>query len=93
VIDGFGAQFVVPGFPAYRLDPAATPDPGVLRAKAVDWLGRHLEGGTVQVYASAPPSERDRAIPGAARAIELTMAELTRAAVDRGCAPDRGRRR
>jgi 3-dehydrotetronate 4-kinase len=71
-------------FPAYRLDPAATPDPGDLRAKAVDWVGRHLEGGTVLVYASAPPSERDRAIPGAARAIELTMAELARAAVGRG---------
>jgi 3-dehydrotetronate 4-kinase len=71
-------------FPAYRLDPAATPDPGDLRAKAVDWVGRHLEGGTVLVYASAPPSERDRVIPGAARAIELTMAELARAAVGRG---------
>jgi 3-dehydrotetronate 4-kinase len=71
-------------FPAYRLDPAATPDPGDLRAKAVDWVGRHLEGGNVLVYASAPPSERDRAIPGAARAIELTMAELARAAVGRG---------
>ena len=71
-------------FPAYRLDPAATPDPGDLRAKAVDWMGRHLEGGTVLVYASAPPSERDRVIPGAARAIELTMAELARAAVGRG---------
>jgi 3-dehydrotetronate 4-kinase len=71
-------------FPAYRLDPAATPDPGDLRAKAVDWVGRHLEGGTVLVYASAPPSERDRVIPGTARAIELTMAELARAAVGRG---------
>jgi 3-dehydrotetronate 4-kinase len=70
-------------FPAYRLDPAATPDPGDLRAKAVDWVGRHLEGGTVLVYASAPPSERDRVIPGTARAIELTMAELARAAVGR----------
>ena len=71
-------------FPAYRLDPAATPDPGDLRARAVDWLGRHLEGGTALVYASAPPSERDRALPGAARAIELTMAELARAAAARG---------
>jgi uncharacterized protein YgbK (DUF1537 family) len=71
-------------FPAYRLDPAATPDPGDLRAEAVAWLGRHLERGTVLVYASAPPWERDRAIPGAARAIELTMAELARAAVGRG---------
>jgi uncharacterized protein YgbK (DUF1537 family) len=71
-------------FPAYRLDPAATPDPGDLRAKAVDWMGRHLEGGTVLVYASAPPSERERAAPGAARAIELAMAELARAAVGRG---------
>jgi uncharacterized protein YgbK (DUF1537 family) len=71
-------------FPAYRLDPAATPDPGDLRAKAVDWIGRHLEGGTVLVYASAPPSDRDQAPPGASRAIELTMAELARAAVGRG---------
>ena len=71
-------------FPAYRLDPGATPDPGDLRDKAVDWLGRQLEGGTVLVYASAPPSERDLAVPGAARAIELTMAELARAAVARG---------
>jgi 3-dehydrotetronate 4-kinase len=71
-------------FPAYRLDPAATPDPGDLRAEAVDWLGRHLEGGTVLVYASAAPADRDRAVPGAARAIELTMADLARAAVGRG---------
>jgi uncharacterized protein YgbK (DUF1537 family) len=71
-------------FPAYRLDPVTTPDPGDLRAKAVDWIGRHLEGGTVLVYASAPPSERDQATPGASRAIELTMAELARAAVGRG---------
>ncbi|HEX5882785.1 MAG TPA: four-carbon acid sugar kinase family protein [Actinomycetota bacterium] len=71
-------------FPAYRLDPAADADPGDLRAKAVDWMGRHLEGGTVLVYASAPASERERAAPGAAKAIELTMAELARAAVGRG---------
>jgi 3-dehydrotetronate 4-kinase len=71
-------------FPSYRLDPLATPDPGDLRAKAVDWIGQHLAGGTVLVYASAPPSERDQATSGAARAIELTMAELARAAVDRG---------
>jgi uncharacterized protein YgbK (DUF1537 family) len=71
-------------FAAYRLDPAATPDPGDLRAKAVDWMGRHLEGGTALVYASAPPAERERAAPGAARAIELAMAELARAAVARG---------
>jgi 3-dehydrotetronate 4-kinase len=71
-------------FPAYRLDPVADPDPGDLRAKAVDWMDRHLEGGTVLVYASAPPSERDQAGSGAARALELTMAELARAAVGRG---------
>jgi 3-dehydrotetronate 4-kinase len=71
-------------FPAYRLDPAADADPGDLRAKAVDWMGRHLEGGTVLVYASAPPAERELAAPGAARAIELAMAELARAAVARG---------
>jgi uncharacterized protein YgbK (DUF1537 family) len=71
-------------FPAYRLDPAADPDPGDLRAKAVDWMGRHLEGGTVLLYASAPPAERERPASGAARAIELAMAELARAAVARG---------
>jgi 3-dehydrotetronate 4-kinase len=38
----------------------------------------------VLVYASAPPSERDRATPAAARAIELAMAELARVAVRRG---------
>jgi uncharacterized protein YgbK (DUF1537 family) len=71
-------------FPAYRLDPGAEADLGELRAKAVDWMGRHLEGGTVLVYASAPPGERERAVAGAARAIEATMAELARAAVGRG---------
>jgi uncharacterized protein YgbK (DUF1537 family) len=71
-------------YPAFRLDPAATPDPGDLRAKAVDWMGRHLERGTVLVYASAPPGERAAATAAAARAIELTMAELARAAVGRG---------
>ena len=71
-------------FPAYRLDPAADADPGDLLARAVDWMGRHLEGGTVLMYASAPAAERERAAPGAARAIELAMAELARAAVARG---------
>jgi uncharacterized protein YgbK (DUF1537 family) len=71
-------------YPAFRLDAAATPDPADLRAKAVDWMGRHLDRGTVLVYASAPPSERDRATPAAARAIELAMAELARVAVRRG---------
>jgi uncharacterized protein YgbK (DUF1537 family) len=32
-------------YPSVRLDPAAIPDPGDLRAKAVDWMGRHLERG------------------------------------------------
>jgi 3-dehydrotetronate 4-kinase len=71
-------------YPAFRLDPAATPDPGDLRARAVDWMGRHLEQGTVMVYASAPPSERRAAGAEAAQAIEQTMAELARAAVGRG---------
>jgi 3-dehydrotetronate 4-kinase len=71
-------------YPSYRLDPAATPDPDDLRAKAVDWMGRHLERGTVLVYASAPPTERATATAAAARAIELAMAELARAAVGRG---------
>jgi uncharacterized protein YgbK (DUF1537 family)/ribulose-5-phosphate 4-epimerase/fuculose-1-phosphate aldolase len=71
-------------FSAYRLDPVTTPDLVDLRAKAVDWIGRHLEDGTVLVYASASPSERDQATPGASRVIELTMAELARAAVGRG---------
>ncbi len=68
----------------HRLDPAATPDPGDLRAKAVDWMGRHLKDGTVLVYASAPPPERDRAASGAARVIEETMAELARVAIRQG---------
>lgn len=71
-------------YPSFRLDPAATPDPGDLLAKAVDWMGRHLERGTVLVYASAPPGERAAAGAAAARAIELTMAELARAAVGHG---------
>jgi uncharacterized protein YgbK (DUF1537 family) len=71
-------------FPAFRLDPAATPDPADLQSEAVDWIERHLEQGTVLVYASAPPSERGPATTGAAWAIELAMAELARAAVRRG---------
>jgi 3-dehydrotetronate 4-kinase len=71
-------------FPAYRLDPAASPDPGDLVAKAVDWTGRQLERGTALVYASAPPSERGEVPAGAARAIEQAMAELARDAVRRG---------
>ena len=68
-------------FPAFRLDPAATPHPGDLRDNAADWMGRHLEQGTVLVYASAPSS---RATAWAAQAIEQTMAELARDAVRRG---------
>jgi 3-dehydrotetronate 4-kinase len=71
-------------YPAFRLDPAADPDPGDLRARAVDWMGEHLERGTVLVYASAPPGERAAATAATARAIELAMAELARAAVGRG---------
>jgi 3-dehydrotetronate 4-kinase len=71
-------------YPAFRLDPAATPDSADLQSEAVDWIGRHLEQGTVLVYASAPPSDRGPATTGAARAIELAMAELARAAVRRG---------
>jgi uncharacterized protein YgbK (DUF1537 family) len=71
-------------YPAFRLDPAATQDPGDLQAKAVDWMAQHLEHGTVVVYASAPPSERRAAGAEAARVIEQTMAELARAAVGRG---------
>jgi len=71
-------------YPAFRLDPAATPDPGDLQAKAVDWMGQHLDRGTVLVYASAPPGERGPAGGQAAQAIERTMAELARAAVGRG---------
>ncbi|HSK36875.1 MAG TPA: four-carbon acid sugar kinase family protein, partial [Actinomycetota bacterium] len=36
--------------PSFRLDPAATPEPGDLKANAVDWMGQHLERGTVLVY-------------------------------------------
>ena len=71
-------------FPAFRLDPAATPDPGDLQAKAVGWMGEHLDRGTVLVYASAPPSERGPAGGQAAQVIERTMAELARAAVGQG---------
>jgi 3-dehydrotetronate 4-kinase len=71
-------------FPAFRVDPVASPDHDDLLAKAVDWVGRHLEEGTVLVYASASPGERGQATAGAARAIELTMAELARTAVGRG---------
>jgi uncharacterized protein YgbK (DUF1537 family) len=71
-------------YPAFRLDPAAIPDPGDLQAKAADWMGRHLERGTALVYASAPPGERTAVTATAARAIEQTMAELARAAVARG---------
>jgi uncharacterized protein YgbK (DUF1537 family) len=71
-------------YPAFRLDPAATPDPGDLEAKAVDWMRQRLERGTVLVYASAPPAERGAATATAARSIELTMAELARDAVRRG---------
>jgi 3-dehydrotetronate 4-kinase len=71
-------------FPAFRLDPAATPDPGDLQAKAVDWMGEHLDRGTVLVYASAPPTERGPAGGQAAQVIERTMAELARAAVGQG---------
>jgi uncharacterized protein YgbK (DUF1537 family) len=71
-------------YPSLRLDPAATPDPGDLRAKAVDSMVRHLEQGTVLVYASAPPGERAAPGAAAARAIELAMAGLARAAVGHG---------
>jgi 3-dehydrotetronate 4-kinase len=71
-------------YPSFRLDPAATPDPGDLQAKAADWMGRHLERGTVLVYASALPGERTAATAAAAEAIEQTMAELARAAVAGG---------
>jgi 3-dehydrotetronate 4-kinase len=71
-------------FPAYRLDPAANPDPGDLLGKAVDWTGRQLEQGTAVVYASALPGERGQVPAGAARAVELAMAELARDAVRRG---------
>ena len=71
-------------YPAFRLDPAATPDPGDLQAKAVNWLVQHLDRGTVLVYASAPPSERSPDGGQAAQAIEQAMAGLARAAVGRG---------
>ena len=71
-------------YAAFRLDPGATPDPGDLQAKAVDWMVQHLERGTVLLYASAPPGERAAASAASARAIELTMAELARTAVGRG---------
>ena len=74
--------------PSYRLDPAATPDPGEMLRAATEWLTPHLDDGPVLVYSSAGPEDRERARaamgPDTSEHLELTLGSLARTAVGRG---------
>ncbi|WP_448616474.1 3-oxo-tetronate kinase [Modestobacter sp. URMC 112] len=75
-------------FPAYRLDPAATPDEDVLLAKARAWLEENVGHGSVLLYSSAPAAERAAGLaamgPGIAEVLERTLGALAGAAVHLG---------
>lgn len=77
--------------PSYRLDPAATPNPGEMLKDATDWLHSHLADGAngpVLIYSSAGPEDRDRARaamgPDTSDHLELTLGNLARTAVNKG---------
>jgi uncharacterized protein YgbK (DUF1537 family) len=74
--------------PAYRLDPAVTPDPTQLLDDATRWLEAHVSDGPVLVYSSAGPEDRERARaamgPRTAEILEDTLAALGSSAVRLG---------
>lgn len=75
-------------FPAYRLDPAATPDPAEMLDRARDWLRATWGRGSVLVYSSAGPEDRERARaamgPDTSAVLERTLGQLAREAVALG---------
>jgi len=74
--------------PALRLDPAATPDPAELLAKATAWLEGHVAAGPVMIYSSAGPEQRAAARaamgPDVADHLERVLGQLARTAVGLG---------
>ncbi|WP_205843691.1 3-oxo-tetronate kinase [Nakamurella deserti] len=75
-------------FPAYRLDPAATPDPQQLLESATRWLHDNLGKGPVLIYSSADAEQRVAAVaamgPETAEILERTLGRLAATAVDLG---------
>ncbi|MDX8141685.1 3-oxo-tetronate kinase [Lentzea sp. BCCO 10_0061] len=75
-------------FPSYRLDPASTPDPDDLLAKAASWLADHAGRGPVLLYSSATPDQREAAVaamgPSTSEILERTLGSLARSAVAAG---------
>ena len=74
--------------PSYRLDPAATPNPGDMLKVVTDWLTAHEGEDAVLIYSSAGPEDRERARaamgPDTSEHLELTLGNLARTAVDHG---------